>query len=750
MLNIYNSPMTKADLDPETAYERQLHRLDCFFYVKGKTNEPCVHYQMVEVNDEGQATVAFYVNDMLLKQIIPSGQTCDVFVIANHPGSPAFEANQQGTDIASLGQYVLDMTQNEYDGIDKPFVMTGSAIAVKGRNSTVTADVALKRVAAKVTMAVKIPKSIEVSQDVLMYPVLADDQGNVTLKSSFRHGISKSYLHGDYPEDNDIHIISEKITYTLVSETDKEYVFECGIPFYTYARAWEKGSDHAAYMTFEMPWGLDENEDGKADTGIATYYYQILINGGGRSFERNCWYDMSVRVGILGSSVEIEPKPIDDLTYYILDWTTEPESDHMGGGDRHEDVKIENYTYLVVHNTRLEIDNASTGVINFDASHKVDVALSKKAREVEGVPGLVTGSNVGAFYVNCGSDPKVESLNITVDNNFEIDNTAGKITFTHIIDKSSNIYSPVYVYATVWLETDGVDGMSEDEEEFSEELTIVQYPAMYIIPDESVVRSVYVNSYRATTASHDVISINGWDLGGAPGTDNGNKYMHIITVSSFAKDDKFPVSVPDVTGDIRYIIGDPRQRDCDLNLNTSGYDMTASTDRARGWAAGVQGGQQVSGTLDHYYPTSVDGDAYRIVSPKFRISSRLGGYSAGDATGAKMRCASYQEDGYPAGRWRLPTTAEILFVIDLASKGAILPLFNGSSYYFSATHRVRNYNNNPDVATQSGDNSVRCVYDEWYWGSNQDAEINPNSTGDADKYLFTWGDAEVWPCDTNH
>ena len=91
-----------------------------------------------------------------------------------------------------------------------------------------------------------------------------------------------------------------------------------------------QGSDHAAYMTFEMPWGLDENEDGIAETGISTYYYQILINGGGRSFERNCWYDMSVRVGILGSSVEIEPKPLDDLTYYILDWTTEPESDHMG------------------------------------------------------------------------------------------------------------------------------------------------------------------------------------------------------------------------------------------------------------------------------------------------------------------------------------------------------------------------------------------------------------------------------------
>ena len=149
LLTVYNSQMTKADGDPDTAYERQLNRLDCFFYVRGRTDQPCVYYQMVEVDDVGQSTVAFYVNDLVLKEIIPSGQVCDVFVIANHPGTPTFEAKQTGTDIKSLGQYVLDMTEGTYDGIDKPFVMTGSGIAVKGRNSTVIAEaIALKRVAA--------------------------------------------------------------------------------------------------------------------------------------------------------------------------------------------------------------------------------------------------------------------------------------------------------------------------------------------------------------------------------------------------------------------------------------------------------------------------------------------------------------------------------------------------------------------------------------------------------------------------
>ena len=44
--------------------------------------------------------------------------------------------------------------------------------------------------------------------------------------------------------------------------------------------------------------------------------------------------------------------------------------------------------------------------------------------------------------------------------------------------------------------------------------------------------------------------------------------------------------------------------------------------------------------------------------------------------------------------------------------------------------------------TISGSNgSVRCVYDEWYWGSNRDAKKNTAATiEDGEEYLFTWGD----------
>ena len=36
---------------------------------------------------------------------------------------------------------------------------------------------------------------------------------------------------------------------------------------------------------------------------------------------------------------------------------------------------------------------------------------------------------------------------------------------------------------------------------------------------------------------------------------------------------------------------------------------------------------------------------------------------------AEKRCAAYQENGYPAGRWRVPTEAEIWFMANRSNAG---------------------------------------------------------------------------------
>jgi hypothetical protein len=212
--------------------------------------------------------------------------------------------------------------------------------------------------------------------------------------------------------------------------------------------------------------------------------------------------------------------------------------------------------------------------------------------------------------------------------------------------------------------------------------------------------------------------------------------MYVINVSSFNADDKFTYRDGK---EYVYLIGDPRTKESDINLNDDNYSMSNY------WATDQEGNGR---KLQYYYPAinNRDGkepDIFHVISPKFRVASFLGSYSNGcTPEGAAMRCASYQEAGYPAGRWRLPTTAEINFVISLQQKGAIQSIFYGGNYYYSSTDQVQNQSTTNtraiDWNSSSFTGSVRCVYDEWYWGSEREARPNTNYPG---KYEFTWGDA---------
>ena len=707
----------------------------------------------------GSATIPFFVNDLTLKEIFPSGSLCDVFVIANLPGDPTFEAKTPETTMEALGQFVLDMTEGEYDAIGKPFVMTGSSRVQKGRNSNATANISLKRVASKVTMTVKVPKSIVVkngSEDVTMLPVLEDNEGNEPLKTSFHYGTNKSYLSGKYPDNPSNYINTEKIAYTLSATTETHYMFTCDMPFYTYAREWEKGADNAAYVTFEMPWGTDEDNDGVADN-YRTYYYQILVSGKDRNFTPNTRYDMVVTVGVLGSTVEALPKELDELSYYVLDWTTETSNGEYNTGDRNEEVHLEKFNYLEVPQKHITMDNVPEVVIRYNASHKIGVEFDKKGgKSVEGLPGTTDES---ALYISnydatskSGTPTAVKITDINIKEKFT-DNNKGSLIFKYTLP--SDVYSPAYVFLTIWLDVNG-NGEHDEDELLTEDVKITIYPAIFIVGDNSYDYSIFINGYynknRSSGNNLGYLSIGGKQVGKAAGDDD-NTYMHVISISAFNENNyKFAYN-NNKNKDTEYIIGDPRVRTSnklgisDDNNNTAGVN-TANPGNATntpGWIKATD----VNGTvrnLQYYYPTSTEANSYQVIAPKFRIASKLGGYSRSDPAGAALRCASYQEHGFPAGRWRLPTTAEVLYIIELQRLGKIQQLFYGSTTYFTATDRVAtDDNNNYTLTTGIGTSqaSVRCVYDEWYWGSEREA-IKNSSYDNFGGYQFTWGDRKVY------
>ena len=144
------------------------------------------------------------------------------------------------------------------------------------------------------------------------------------------------------------------------------------------------------------------------------------------------------------------------------------------------------------------------------------------------------------------------------------------------------------------------------------------------------------------------------------------------------------------------------------------------------------------------------------IAPAFMISSRWGrpgGTFLDTLEGAEKRCATYQEAGFPAGRWRLPTEAEIYFIYTLQGLGLVDELFSGDSGnygYWASSGRLFDRqtdetqggagrfhgkamfveNNAPENTGASNSQmkrhgSVRCVYDYWYWGP-QSQQTNQN------------------------
>lgn len=169
----------------------------------------------------------------------------------------------------------------------------------------------------------------------------------------------------------------------------------------------------------------------------------------------------------------------------------------------------------------------------------------------------------------------------------------------------------------------------------------------------------------------------------------------------------------------------------------------------------VSGGRDI---LRYYYPTDEtmgSGSKENFIAPSFRIASSLGKVMQGFRIEARRRCAVYQEAGRPAGRWRLPTKAEIKYIARLSADGRI-PILLGDNddptkfgNYWSANGalQVNGVGVVRDVvAKENEEYAPRCVYDEWYWTKIDGGEFPVDPTTGKRLYplttVFYWGDVK--------
>ncbi len=779
-LTIYNTSMsTKAngDVTQDDGIERErlLTRLDIFLYPKGKTDETCVFYKHISglSNTSGSEKVPVYVSEDIAAKLFPGDATeCDVYVVANMPDDAVFTGSEtvdeiKDTDIrseefkgvvASDGSFLMPekFIMASYDGISKTDICK-----VTKNGDNITGAVPLKRAASKITMTILVPEFLKVKatdasagedKEEIWRPYFIDSEHPESGVNSMHIGLHKGLLRTMVGDDNitdDVDAEGDKVSvdpdrfetlytseFTFKDKISKDYEeggekvqknyyrYTCDVSFYSYALDWV-GQDNdvqAPYFTLMIPWKRDD------DTRFTTYYYQVVVNGKSKKVERNNWYDIYLNIGVLGSRIYNEPVELQDMSCYVLDWSD-------GDAGLEEDVNLNEWRYLVVPETYIEMNNTNKGYLPFEASHKVAWTLEWPG-SLEGLDEIEKyneKNKYSAYHINCSGKTPV-SVQLAGVNNSSFSISGEEIVLTN--DIPANVYSPIYYHLKLWLDLTPNGVLDASEQSFVERVVFVQYPPIYIIPSQSASQSVFVNKYNKHSSN---ITYNGgkYVLAQCPGTSDSGDHMYVINVSSFNADDKFTY----LDGkEYAYLIGDPRAMVSDIDLNDDNYSM--STD----WAKDQEGQGR---KLEYYYPTlnNRDGqepDIFQVISPKFRVASFLGGYSNGcTPEGAAMRCASYQEAGYPAGRWRLPTTAEIQFVISLQQKGAIQNIFYGGNYYYSSTDQVQNQSTinirKIDWNSSSFNGSVRCVYDEWYWGSKPEARENTKYAGG---YEFTWGDRE--------
>lgn len=734
-------------MDGISLNENLIKSLDIFMYPSNATTDNAVFAtRHIPTNAKGVAdrdTVELKLNASAMTALFGSATTgtCKVYVVANYDTgktTATTDGTYPGTKVSDLKQIVVSQpdfattTVIENESVEektvvKPqesFVMDSEPTDVTLENKRVSGTVYLTRAASKITFRALVAKSITIKGDdgssVVWYP---DLQGatlalhNLAQKSYIDNN-SDEGVTGFVPADTEGDAsLNSLVTVSGIQMTEGDIntdtppfegtvegvtawnVLIIDVPFYSYGTEWSAGAKNETYINLSVPWhtlGTNGKEtDPTTWTSIATYNYFVPINltdsddADGNvvttgKLVRNKHYKIGLRVGVLG---DLDPLAESEYSYEVLDWV---------GQDVH--ATLTKPKYLVVEKDEVYLYNQNQVYIPYKSSDPVTITLNKIEYEsyryattrtvtisssgTTILPALGNGQNINV------QDAFADYSAVNVPDKDKDGNnmTNGNINFNHTI--KPNTFSIQKIYLTVQHTNDA---------NYKQEVVIYQYPPIYFKGQKSN-GVVFVNNYAysGNSSYRSVTDDDGNGIGsvsdpdGVDGADTGNvnqnNYKVYVTVGTYEN----------------YLVGDPR----------------------------VSQGDELSGIdeLTNYRPTN--SAAANIIAPAFMIASSYGKTTTVSYTRAQERCAAYQENGYPAGRWRIPTPAEIQFVVNRSSSGDIAQLFDGQ--YWAGDNTM--YSSSSNTFGTGTSTYVRCVYDLWYWGDDP---------VESAKTTAKWGDAKT-------
>ena len=541
----------------------------------------------------------------------------------------------------------------------------------------------------------------------------------------------------------------------------------------------ETGNTREPYLKLVLPWERRADQAHVIDYAKKEFYYKILLPNDGY-FLRNNWYHYDVNVGMLGADVEDAAVNVNPIAFYINYWQDKNVVVKHANIGNARYLAVDKTKYELHNQTEVAMRYTTSHPVNFEVVSvtRPYYGKSTSAASINGVPlrkvGAPDPQGIYAetdklygegYYLIYGEDKY---------GGWFTDNGEA-IVFQHALDNKVSSSTLDYAPYTAIISLSHADNAGAA---YTKRDTVIQYPAMYIFaeqnsdPNLGVLKDEAENSIKdknpwlnykhlgyvlidgkcrsrkaqdggsgqfdLTLEELKTHGYGGWSEGGNNATNQALRWLQWRTVNfTGGNRNIYNITVTVLPEGSNYVIGDPRTAKPDPQLNgkgnlrESGYVLVANPEGydfregGPGWSDDIvlSPGKDINTGdtryLENYRPAESSDRTRYMVAPSYRVASKFGGMEYGGAPylSAYYKCATYQEDGYPAGRWRLPTAAEIQFIASL-QKQDFVTLF-GSSKYWSANGLVSG--SGTYTQAKEGDLALaRCVYDSWYWDQFKD------------------------------
>lgn len=633
--------------------------------------------------------------------------------------------------------------------------------------------VGLSRIAAKMILTLNILEEVSGNLDGEKWtPVLKDIQAYYVNALNNKATVGATPVNrAELTDATSYDYLTYPSAYKLTKSEDSDYTFTLD-PIYTYPQEWVSGDNGEPYFKVFLPWLSSKK-------GTSNFYYKIVVpkpaDGGNTwTINRNTAYSVTATLTVVDS---VDDYVLVDGKYTIYPW---PAISHDGGGPMNSakffDVPTREFTLYSSESVSIPFSSSSVVSAYFteisywyygstngthyhfrytEEPHSVTLPTDKDSDNQ-----TLKVKDFAGNWTDAAKDLNPYSL--TLDGKF--------IKFEHAL-------TDIYSVRTINLVIKNADGRSAN-------VTIIQHPAIevkahptknafldgyYYLGNETVrdaegnyigVKYTTAGSdamppavyYRSGTKWADLSTYTGVNnygslyAGGSTTVKADHYFLTEVSVSAFTEENnKYKVRSGSSTGTLiqkEYRIGDPRVPASKHYSSTSEFKLLPYlySDKAKRTL-------NDDGTFTQY--TDAAGDDTRaweeplkiligsqnasdrnVIAPRLLVSSHMnitGGVNWNKSgKGIVQRCAMYQEAGYPAGRWRLPTEAEFAFMMKLQADGVLPGLFASGCYYRMADGRGIHIGSSGDFPytldqtnpTNPSTYYIRMVYDLWYWGDD--------------------------------